>query len=135
MHARRRLFLIIVASVEASVGLALLILPSIPLALLLGLEPVAAEALFVSRIAGAALLAIGIASWTARAGELNPSLFGLLIGILIYNIAVAILLVYASVALNMTGGLLWPTAAFHGILAGWGSLLLRAFPMNSAQKP
>ncbi len=84
-----------------------------------------ADALFVGRIAGAALLAIGVASWTARTDELNPSLLGLHIGILIYNTAVSILLVYAGAILKMTGRLLWPTVAFHAILAVCGGLLLR----------
>ncbi|WP_147283625.1 hypothetical protein [Bosea caraganae] len=120
--------MVVVASVEAAIGLGLLVLPSIPFALLLGLESTAAEALLVGRIAGAALLAIGVASWMARGDALNRSLLGLLTGILIYNTAVSILLVYAGAILKMTGGLLWPTVAFHAILAGWGGLLLRGIP-------
>jgi uncharacterized membrane protein YobD (UPF0266 family) len=92
------------------------------------LENAAVDATFVARIAGAALLAIGAASWMARTDELNSSLFGLLIGILFYNTAVSILLVYASTVLKMTGVMLWPTVAFHAILAVWGSLLLRGIP-------
>jgi hypothetical protein len=61
----------------------------------------------------------------ARKDELNPSLFGLLVGILIYNTAVSILLVYAGAALKMNGSMLWPTVAFHAILVVWGGLLLR----------
>ena len=75
-----------------------------------------------------ALLAIGVASWMARKDELNPSLSGLLVGILIYNTAVAILLVYAGAVLKMTGVMLWPTVAFHAVLAVWGGLLLRGIP-------
>ena len=128
MNARRKLFLVVIASVEASTGLGLLFLPSVPFALLLGLEGATVDAMFVARIAGAALLAIGVASWMARTDELNPSLFGLLIGILFYNAAVPILLVYAGTVLKMTGLMLWPTVAFHAILAVWGSLLLRGIP-------
>jgi len=120
--------LVVVAAVEAPIGLGLLFLPSVPFALLLGLESATVEAMFVGRIAGAALLAIGVASWMARTDELNPSLFGLLIGILIYNTAVLILLVYAGAVLKMVGIMLWPTIALHAILAVWGSLLLRGIP-------
>jgi hypothetical protein len=88
------------------------------------LESATVDAIFVSRIAGAALFAIGIASWMARTDEPNPSLFGLHIGILIYNTVVSILLVYAGAALKMAGVMLWPTVAFHAILAAWGGLLL-----------
>ena len=128
MNAKRNLFLIVIAAVEAATGLGLLLLPSVPFALLLGLESAAVEAIFVGRIAGVALLAIGVASWMARKDELNPSLSGLLVGILIYNTAVAILLVYAGAVLKMTGVMLWPTVAFHAVLAVWGGLLLRGIP-------
>jgi hypothetical protein len=127
MNATQKLFLIVVAAVEAATGLGLLLLPSVPFALLLGLESATVEAIFVGRIAGAALLAIGVASWMARKDQASHSLYGLLIGILIYNTAVSILLVYAAAVLKMTGAMLWPTVAFHAFLAVWGGLLLRGF--------
>ena len=125
MNATRKLFLVVIAAVEAATGLGLLLLPSVPFALLLGLPSGTVDAVFVGRIAGVALLAIGVASWMARKDELNPSLSGLLVGILIYNTAVTILLVYAGAVLKMTGVMLWPTVAFHAVLAVWGGLLLR----------
>jgi hypothetical protein len=124
MNVKPNLFLTVFASAEAAVGLGLLFLPSIPFALLLGPESATVEAIFVGRIAGAALLAIGVASWMAKADELNPSQFGLLVGILIYNTAISILLLYAGVVLKMSGSMLWPTVAFHAGLAVWGVLLL-----------
>ena len=131
MNATRKLFLVVIAAVEAATGLGLLLLPSVPFALLLGLESATVESIFVGRIAGAALLAIGAASWMARKDALNPSLFGLLAGILIYNTAVSILLVYSAVVLKMTGVMLWPTVAFHALLAVWGGLLLRGLPQGN----
>ncbi|PZV38264.1 hypothetical protein [Mesorhizobium kowhaii] len=131
MNAKRNLFLVVIAAVEAATGLGLLLLPSVPFALLLGLESATVEAIFVGRIAGAALLAIGVASWMARKDALNPSLFGLLVGILIYNTAVSILLVYAAAVLKMTGVMLWPTVAFHALLAVWGGLLLQGIPSET----
>jgi len=131
MNATRKLFLVVIAAVEAATGLGLLLLPSVPFALLLGLDSATVESIFVGRIAGAALLAIGAASWMARKDALNPSLFGLLAGILIYNTAVSILLVYAAVVLKMTGVMLWPTVAFHALLAVWGGLLLRGLPQGN----
>jgi hypothetical protein len=128
MYAKLKLFLIVVSVTEASVGLSLLFLPSVPFALLLGFENAAVEAIFVSRIAGAALFSIGVVSWMARTDESNRSLFGLLIGILIYNAAVTCLLVYAGVVLKMIGNLLWPTVVFHAALVVWDSLLLRGMP-------
>ena len=131
MNATRKLFLVVIAVVEAATGLGLLLLPSVPFALLLGLPSGTVDAVFVGRIAGVALLAIGVTSWMARKDALNPSLFGLLIGILIYNTAVAILLVYSGAVLKMTGVMLWPTVAFHAVLAVWGGLLLRGIPRET----
>jgi len=134
MNAKRKLFLVVVAAVEAATGLGLLLLPSVAFALLLGLEGAAVEAIFVGRIAGAALVAIGVASWMARKDELNPSLFGLLIGILIYNTAVSILLLYAVAVLKIAGVMLWPTVVFHALLAVWGGGLLRGIPSEHREE-
>jgi len=128
MNAKRKLFLVVVAAVEAATGLGLLLLPSAAFALLLGLDSAAVEAIFVGRIAGTALLAIGVASWMARRDRVSHSLFGLLIGILIYNTGVSILLVYSAAVLKMTGVMLWPTVLFHALLAIWGGVLLGGIP-------
>jgi hypothetical protein len=66
-------FLVITAFVEAATGFCLLFLPELVFSLLLGVERAAAEAILVGRIAGAALLAIGVASWMARADTLTPA--------------------------------------------------------------
>ncbi|CAN7715503.1 hypothetical protein LJR234_006197 [Mesorhizobium amorphae] len=135
MNARLKLFLVAIATLEAATGLGLLLLPSVPFALLLGLESVTVEAIFVGRIAGAALLAIGVASWMARKDKVSHSLFGLLVGILIYNTAVSILLVYAGAVLKTTGVMLLPTIAIHLLLAIWGGLLLRRIPSELRGQP
>ena len=134
MNAKRKLFLVVVAAVEAATGLGLLLLPSVAFALLLGLDSAAVEAIFVGRIAGTALLAIGVASWMARRDRVSHSLFGLLIGILIYNTGVSILLVYSAAVLKMTGVMLWPTVLFHALLAIWGGMLLGGIPSELREK-
>ena len=97
-----RLLLIVTALVEAPTGLCLLAFPDIPFALLFGLREPAPETLVVSRVAGAALLAIGVASWLARRDTRSRAQLGLLTGILIYNAAVAAIL--AVSALNYEAG-------------------------------
>ena len=125
MHAtNRKLFLVTTALIEAPLGLCLLFLPAIPLAILLGLDPAAVETLFVGRVAGAALLAIGVASWMARA-DTSHAQFGLLTALLIYDAAAAILLVFAGTVLKMIGVLLWPAVALHAVLAAWCLTCLR----------
>jgi hypothetical protein len=121
----RKLLLLVTALVEAATGLCLLILPAVLLALLLGVGQATVDAIFVGRIAGAALLAIGIASWMARNDTRTPAQLGLLTGILFYNAAAAMLLAYAGAVLKMIGVLLWPTVALHAILAVWCFSCLR----------
>ena len=129
MHAtNRKLLLLVTALVEAATGLCLLILPAVLFAILLGLEQPTVDTIFVGRIAGAALLAIGIASWMARNDTRTPAQRGLLTGILIYDAAAAILLAYAGAVLEMSGVLLWPAVALHAILAVWCFSCLRAYP-------
>jgi hypothetical protein len=116
----RKLLLLITALGEGAVGLCFLFQPIVPLDILLGLEHAT-----VGRIAGVALLAIGIASWMARNDALTPAPLGLLTAILFYHAAIAILLAFAGAVLNMIGVLLWPTVIVHAILAVWSFSCVR----------
>jgi hypothetical protein len=111
--------LIVTAYLELGTGLMLLFVPAVLLALLLGIGDGGPETLLVSRIAGAALLAIGVASWMARDGEKSTAKHGLLIGIVIYNAVAAALLGYAGLSLGMVGMVLWPAVVIHAGLAVW----------------
>jgi len=103
--------LVFAAVSEAATGLALLIVPSLVGRLLLGRELVGV-ALPVARVAGIALIALGIACWpgTPRAG------------MLIYGAAVALYLAYLGLTGGSTGILLWPAVVLHVILT---ALLIR----------
>ena len=126
MHAKnRKLFLLITAFVEAATGLCLLFLPVVLFTVLLGLDHATVDAIFVGRLAGAALLTIGIASWMARNDTRTPAQLGLLTGILIYNVAASMLLAFAGAVLKIIGVLLWPAVAVHAILAVWCFICLR----------
>jgi hypothetical protein len=98
-------------------GLSLLCAPDVVLVLLLALHHVAAETLLVGRLAGAALLAIGLACWFARDDQRSSAQLGLLIGLLIYNVSAVVLLGWAGMALRLAGALLWPAVGFHATLA------------------
>jgi hypothetical protein len=125
MH-RAALF-IVTALVEVGTGLLLLVLPTVPLDLLLGDEGEAAspEAVFISRVTGAALLAIGVACWMGRNDRAGPAQLGLVAGVLIYDVTAAGLLVYAALILRMVGLALWPAFALHSALAVWCAGCLR----------
>jgi hypothetical protein len=123
----KELFLV-TAVVEIAAGLALLGLPAVVLAALLGIQPATVETLFVGRIAGAALLAIGVASFWARNDAALPGQRGLLTSILLYNGLVALLLVSAKLIIQMGGPALWPAVVLHTLLAIWCVLGLLAEP-------
>ena len=93
------------AIAEAATGVALLIVPSLVGRLLLG-EELAGVAIPVARVAGIALIALGIACWP------GPPL----VGMLIYSAAVTLYLAYLGFAGGLTGILLWPAVVLHVIL-------------------
>ena len=98
--------LIFAAVAEAATGLALLIVPSLVGQLLLG-EELTGIAIPVARVAGIALIALGIACWP------GPPL----VGMLIYSAVVALYLAYLGFAGGLTGVLLWPAVALHVVLS------------------
>jgi hypothetical protein len=98
--------LIFAAVGEAATGLALLIVPSLVGQLLLG-EELTGVAIPVARVAGIALIALGIACWP------GPPLAGMLI----YSAVVTLYLAYLGSAGGLTGVLLWPAVAFHAVLS------------------
>jgi hypothetical protein len=97
--------LIFAAIAEAITGLALLIAPSLVGQLLLG-EQFVGVAIPVARVAGIALIALGIACWP------GPPL----VGMLIYIASVTLYLAYLGFAESLTGVLLWPAVILHAIL-------------------
>jgi len=97
--------LIFAAVGEAGLGLALLLLPSLVGLLLFGQE-LTGIAIPVARVAGIALIALGVACWPG-----TP-----LVGMLTYSAAVTLYLAYLGFAGGLTGILLWPAVVLHLIL-------------------
>jgi len=118
--------LIVTALIEAATGIALLVAPSVIVELLLGAGLSSPQSLVLGRIAGAALVSIGVACWMARKSEHSDARTGLVTGIFIYNIAVPVLLIYAAIALEMHGILLWPAGILHVMLGFWCLACLRS---------
>ena len=104
---------------ETPIGLMLLLSPPLVAGLLLGVSLAAPAALIVGRIAGAALLALGLACWLAR--DDGPSLArrGLLAAMLLYNCAAVAVLAHAGAVAGLAGVLMWPAVALHAALAVW----------------
>lgn len=116
---RRGLILGLFACLECATGLGLLLMPGIVLDLLFGQTLPAPETLLLARLGGAALVALGAASWGARSFEKSPAGLGLLIGVTLYNGCAAAVLAYAAVGLNMQGVLIWPAVLSHAALLLW----------------
>jgi hypothetical protein len=114
-----KLLLIIAAVIEASAGLALIVLPTVAVSMLLGAPLDTPAGLVAGRIAGAALVALAIACWQARNGERGSSSTGIVEAMLFYNFAAAILLVYAGTRLDLHSALLWPAIVLHFCLGVW----------------
>jgi hypothetical protein len=109
---------------EAATGLVLLVYPPIVVRLLLGAEITGVGGV-ISRVAGGALLAIGVACWLARDDAGGPAQRGLLFGVLIYDLAAAAILAHAGVFLDMAGIVLWPAVVLHAALAVWCAACFR----------
>jgi hypothetical protein len=123
MH--RWYFLSVTAAGEGATGLALLAAPALPLRLLLGVTEVAPEATLLARVAGAALLALGVASGLGRAVGSGSAQTGLLVGLLIYDVAAAVLLGHAGLVSGTVGPALWPAVGVHTVMSVWCVYCLR----------
>jgi hypothetical protein len=122
-----RTYLLIATAVgEAVTGLLLLAAPALPLWLLLNLEHPSPETAVVARIAGAALLAIGVGCWLGRDDPGSRAQRGLIGGVLVYSICVAVLLGYAGLSVGLVGIALWPAVALHVLLSLGCAICLRA---------
>jgi hypothetical protein len=114
-----RKLLIVTALVEAPIGLMLLFSPPLVAGLLLGVSLDAPAALIVGRIAGAALLSLGVAFWLARDDRQSLALRGLVVAMLLYNCAAVSVLAHAGVVVGLVGVLMWPAVALHAAIAVW----------------
>ena len=113
------ILLIVTSLLEAGTGLLLLVWPPVLLALLLGVDQVSPETTTCARVAGAALLAIGVACWIGRSDTHSSAQLGLLVSVFIYDVAAAVILGYTGLFVKLVGIALWPAVLLHGALAGW----------------
>lgn len=93
------------AVAEATTGLALLVVPALVGRLLLGAE-LTGVSIPVARVAGIALIALGIACLPGLA----------LLGMLTYSALATAYLAYIAIFGEWTGPLLWPAVGVHAVL-------------------
>ncbi|MEQ1586024.1 MAG: hypothetical protein ABL895_09115 [Cyclobacteriaceae bacterium] len=107
--------LTITAIFEGITGLSLIIIPTIFVAVLLGIPPTESIGILVCRLTGIALLSLAIICWSYRK---EMEVTGIIKALLFYNIAASALLVYASMT-GFTGLGIWPATLIHAGMAVW----------------
>ena len=109
--------LIVAAVLEEATGLALVIAPRLAGRALLGAE-MGEAASAVARVAGIALIALGVACWPGPA----------LLGMAAYGASVTLYLAARGLFGGMVGPILWAAVALHGFLT---ALLIRELAQTS----
>ena len=100
------------ATIEAVTGLALIIDPQVASRLLLGAD-LAGAGIAVARVAGIALLSLGLVCWMSRQDSNKTAV---LVAMLTYNLLVTTYLMYLGFGSALVGILLWPAIAIHAVL-------------------
>ena len=113
------------ALLECGAGLLLLGSPALATWLMLGVRTPSPEAIFLGRIGGAGLLAVGVACWFARDDRGSRAQQGLLRAMLVYNVGACAALVLAGSASPAPGVALWLGVGLHVVMTIWCARILR----------
>lgn len=116
--------LLVTALLEAGIGIGLLALPSAVAQVLIGTPLAAGASLTVARVAGAALLALGVACWLAAFDPQSSATRGVVSAMLLYNLGATIILGAAGTQSERTGIGLWPAVILHLTMSVWCVSLL-----------
>jgi hypothetical protein len=106
------------AFIEAATGLGLICVPAVIVRLLLGSALVGAG-VPLGRLAGVALLALGIACWLASSDTESCAARGVVTAMTLYNIGAVLVLGAAGLKLRPVGTGLWPAVVLHAAMTIW----------------
>ncbi|HSZ32535.1 MAG TPA: hypothetical protein VK772_04450 [Puia sp.] len=98
------------AIVEAITGLGLIFVPATVAHILLGAELAGTLSVVLAMVGGAAICSIALLSWLSRSGI--PARFSLPV-LLLYNIAVSLILLYATLEFGYHGIPIYGVIIFH----------------------
>jgi len=107
-----RLLTTVSAAIEAATGIALIAVPELVGRVLLGVG-LSDSGIAIGRVAGFALLSLGLACWPT-ADDATPSAVRALFT---YNLLGALYLGYLRASGEFVAFLLWPACALHAVLA------------------
>jgi len=128
--------LLATAALEAGVGVGLLAAPSAVAQVLLGATLDSPVAMAVARVAGAALLALGVACWLAASDTESCAARGVVSAMALYNLGAVIILAAAGSQWERAGIALWPAVILHAAMTVWCiTSLLRKRVMPSSHIP
>jgi hypothetical protein len=127
-----KLLLKLTALIEAGTGLGLVAVPAVVVRLLLGGDLLGAG-IPLGRVAGVALLALGVACWLASFDTQSCAARGIVSAMALYNLGVAFILGVAGVQSQPVGIALWPAVILHTVMAIWCVMsLLKKPPIPSS---
>ena len=107
------------AVIEGGSGLLMVTFPALAATLLFGSPLDTPAGLTAGRSAGAALIAIGVASWLMRNEGQSRAARGLVGALTFYNTAIVAIFAYAGLGLGVSSSGLWPGALVHAAMAVW----------------
>ena len=117
------------ALIEVATGLGLIVMPAAVVRLLLGAE-ISGASIPLGRVAGVALLALGVACWLAQHDAQSCAARGLVSAMVLYNLGAVVILGAAGLQSQSVGIALWPAVVLHAAMAVWCIACLRRSPQN-----
>jgi hypothetical protein len=106
------------ALIETATGLGLICVPAMVVRLLLGSEILGAG-IPLGRLAGVALVALGIACWLGSFDIESCGTRGVVSAMALYNLGAVLILGCAGLQSQAIGILLWPAVILHAAMAVW----------------
>jgi hypothetical protein len=117
--------LVVSALLEAATGIGLFLSPSLIVNILLGADLGTAGAVTIARVAGASLVALGLACWRASHDTPSHAARGVVVAMLLYNGATVAVLLHAVIGLGLLTAGTWLAAGLHAAMAVWCVAVLR----------
>lgn len=124
-EAPTKILLIVKSAVEVLAGLALVLFPLLTVSVLLGPRLAEPVGVALARVAGVALLTLGIACWLARNESQSRASRGLIAALFFYDVAIVTILLSARLRAGLSGIGLLPAVVLHSGLGVWSLLCLR----------
>lgn len=116
----------VAAAVEAVTGLIIIFFPHVLIRLLFDAD-VSGVAIVIGRVAGIALISLGLGCWIGRQEAASG---WALAAVLIYNAMITIYFTVVGFGTEFVGMLLWPAVALHAVFTA-----LLAYPFIETREP